>query len=237
MDVQSRSRLSVGTVVIGLHAALLLALAYPAASGVTARDNPKTVFVSFVAPPAPEPAAVQPRPKPEPKPELPQPQPKPKIKPESRPVTKAPQPSPLTEPAARAIEAPPVAESPSSPSSPAVPSAPALTAPVAAAPASPPPPPATPRTITSGIQYLQAPAPEYPSAARRMGEEGQVVMRVLVNERGRPERAEVQTSSGSSRLDDAARRAVLRAVFKPHIEDGRPIAVFAVIPIRFQLDS
>lgn len=69
-----------------------------------------------------------------------------------------------------------------------------------------------------------------------MGEEEQVVMRVLVNERGRPERVEVQRTSGSMRLDEAARRAVLRALFKPHIEDGRPVSVFAIIPVQFELD-
>lgn len=210
--------------IIAAHAALLFfAVSASGFHAPASSDTPQTVFVSFVAPPAPQPVAVQP----------PKQQPKPKPKPD-RLVQKPLAPTPLTEPSPRAIEAPPVDEAPPPP--PAPPVAPVAAAP-AAAPAAPPPPPATPRTITSGIQYLQAPAPEYPAAARRMGEEGQVVMRVLVNERGRPERTEVQTSSGSSRLDDAARRAVLRAVFKPHIEDGRPIAVFAVIPIRFQLDS
>lgn len=70
-----------------------------------------------------------------------------------------------------------------------------------------------------------------------MGEEGKVMLRVLVNEKGRPERVEVQKTSGSPRLDEAARQAAMRAVFKPHMEDGRPVAVFAIIPIRFQLDS
>lgn len=70
-----------------------------------------------------------------------------------------------------------------------------------------------------------------------MGEEGKVLMRVLVNDKGRPERVDVQTSSGSPRLDEAAKQAVMRAVFKPHIEAGRPVPVYAIIPIKFQLDS
>ena len=70
-----------------------------------------------------------------------------------------------------------------------------------------------------------------------MGEEGRVMLRVLVNEKGRPERVEIQQTSGSPRLDEAARQAAQRAVFKPHIENGRAIAVFAIIPIKFQLDS
>lgn len=70
-----------------------------------------------------------------------------------------------------------------------------------------------------------------------MGEEGKVVLRVLVSEKGRPERVEVHRTSGSPRLDEAARQAAQRAVFKPHVEDGRAVPVFAIIPIRFQLDS
>lgn len=69
-----------------------------------------------------------------------------------------------------------------------------------------------------------------------MGEEGKAMLRVLVNDKGRAERIEIQKSSGSPRLDEAARQAVQRALFKPYMEDGKPVAVFAVIPISFQLD-
>ncbi|WP_206047211.1 energy transducer TonB, partial [Noviherbaspirillum denitrificans] len=93
------------------------------------------------------------------------------------------------------------------------------------------------KTITSGIEYLQPPQPEYPPASRRMGEEGKAVLRVLVNEKGRPERADVQTSSGFARLDEAARKAVMRALFKPFIEDGKAVPAYAIVPIRFQLDN
>jgi protein TonB len=60
-------------------------------------------------------------------------------------------------------------------------------------------------------------------------------LRVLVNEAGRAERADVQTSSGSSRLDEAARQAALRALFKPHLEDGNAVAVYALVPINFSI--
>ena len=124
---------------------------------------------------------------------------------------------------------------------PASPSAPATSnsSPVApAAPLAPPalPAPAQPKTISSGVEYLQPPHPEYPAASRRMGEEGKAMLRVLVNDKGRAERIEIQKSSGSPRLDEAARQAVQRALFKPYMEDGKPVAVFAVIPISFQLD-
>jgi protein TonB len=114
--------------------------------------------------------------------------------------------------------------------------------PVAAAPATlpappaPPAAPAQPKTISSGVEYIQPPRPEYPPASRRMGEEGKAVLRVLVNDKGRAERIEVQKSSGSPRLDEAARQAAQRALFKPYMEDGKAVAVFVVVPISFQLD-
>lgn len=78
---------------------------------------------------------------------------------------------------------------------------------------------------------------KYPAASKRMGEEGKSVIRVLINEKGRAERVEVQKSSGSSRLDDAAKQAVMRALFKPYMEDGKPLPVFAIVPINFQLSN
>jgi len=69
-----------------------------------------------------------------------------------------------------------------------------------------------------------------------MREEGTAVLRVLVNARGRAERVELQKSTGSPRLDEAAKQAVLRTLFKPYIEDGKALPVFATVPIKFQLD-
>jgi protein TonB len=120
------------------------------------------------------------------------------------------------------------------PAPPAVsPAPPAPTAP--AVPPAPPAPPAPPKTI-SGVEYLQPPSPEYPAMSRRMREEGTALLRVLVNTHGRAERVELQKSSGSTRLDEAAKQAVLRALFKPYVEDGKALPVFATIPIKFQLD-
>ena len=121
---------------------------------------------------------------------------------------------------------------------------PAAPAPEASAPAAQPAQPLTagpanagPKTVNSGVQYLQAPRPDYPAQSKRLGEEGKVVLRVLVNQQGTAERIEVQKSSGFPRLDDAARQAVQQARFKPHLEDGRPEAVFAIVPITFRLDQ
>lgn len=113
---------------------------------------------------------------------------------------------------------------------PAIPATPAL--PAALAPVD-----TGPKTLSSGVQYLQAPRPDYPAQSKRLGEEGRVVLRVLVDRQGLAERIEVQKSSGFDRLDEAARQAVQQARFKPHLADGRPVAVFAIVPITFRLDQ
>lgn len=102
--------------------------------------------------------------------------------------------------------------------------------PSAAAPSS------LPKVVTE-VAYLQAPQAEYPPLARRMGEEGKVTLRVLVNEKGRAEKVEIQKSSGFNRLDEAARIALMRALFKPYIEDGKPLMMLATATISFNLNS
>ena len=198
----------------------------------------KEVLVHFITPqPAPPPV--------QPPPPVPAPAPTP---PKTLPVVKKPVPKP--KPLPKPTPAPVVRPAPSEqaitvPEPPPQPPQPAAQEPaVAAAPAAPPSPapapapaaPAPPKTISSGVEYLQAPQPEYPLLARRKGEEGKVVLRALINLKGRPEQVEIQASSGSVRLDEAARQAVMRAVFKPHLEDGKPVMVYAIVPIKFQLD-
>ncbi|MEQ1743493.1 MAG: energy transducer TonB [Candidatus Nitrotoga sp.] len=186
-------------------------------------ELPKEIFVSLITvdntpePPPPEPQPTPPKPVPV--------------------VKKTVTPPPVIPvinkaPSEQAITTPPV------PPQPPVPPKPAEVAPAPEpAPPAPPPPPSQPKTVTTGVQYLHAPEPEYPPLARRMGEEGRVTLRVLVNENGRPTRVDVQKTSGSPRLDEAARQAVLRAIFKPHMEDGRATTVYAIVPITFQLDN
>ncbi|MCX7220027.1 MAG: energy transducer TonB [Burkholderiales bacterium] len=96
---------------------------------------------------------------------------------------------------------------------------------------------AAPPKLISGVEYLQAPQADYPPLARRMGEEGKVSLLVLVNEKGRAEKVEIQKSSGSHRLDEAARVALMRALFKPYIEDGKALMMLATATISFSLNG
>jgi protein TonB len=109
---------------------------------------------------------------------------------------------------------------------------------VAVAEAAPPPAPApaAPRVITD-VAYVEAPQPRYPPESKRSGEEGLVVLRVLINELGRATRIEIERSSGHLRLDEAARNAVQRALFRPYVENGVARMALATIPIEFSWKS
>lgn len=110
-------------------------------------------------------------------------------------------------------------------------------APVAAVSAPPAPVSSTPKTITSGVEYIQPPQPIYPAMSRKMGEQGKVILLVLINENGKPGQVQVKTSSGSARLDEAGRQAAMRAIYKPYLEDGHAVAVYVIVPLNFQLAS
>ncbi len=85
--------------------------------------------------------------------------------------------------------------------------------------------------------YLNNPDPTYPLASRRIGEEGRVILRVLVSAVGRAEQVEIRTSSGSPRLDEAALAAVKRWRFEPARRGQDAIQAWVLVPISFHLDA
>jgi periplasmic protein TonB len=89
---------------------------------------------------------------------------------------------------------------------------------------------------SSDADYLNNPAPVYPGMSRRMGEQGTAVLRVFINTEGRAEKAEIRTSSGYSRLDEAALATVQRWRYAPGQRAGVPEAMWFNVPIRFVLD-
>ena len=87
----------------------------------------------------------------------------------------------------------------------------------------------------SDVAYLVQPAPRYPPESRRIREQGLVILRVLIDEGGHAKAIEVYRSSGHPRLDEAARSAVARAVFKPYIDGGVAREAAAIVPVEFSL--
>ena len=87
------------------------------------------------------------------------------------------------------------------------------------------------------LAYAKASAPPYPSAELRAGHQGTVTLRVLVGVDGRPLQVDIETGSGYRRLDEAARRHVLRHwTFQPAMRDGRAVQAIGLVPIDFTLE-
>ncbi|PXX41803.1 outer membrane transport energization protein TonB [Aquitalea magnusonii] len=105
--------------------------------------------------------------------------------------------------------------------------------PVSAEPAQPPQPPSSEPGFAA--DYLHNPAPGYPPASRRNGEEGRVLLRVRVSAAGLAEAVEVYHGSGFSRLDEAAREVVAGWRFIPARRGGSAIASSVIVPITFRL--
>jgi protein TonB len=161
--------------------------------------------------------------------------PKPQVKPEPTP----PKPKPVIRPRPRPPEPLPTITAPIETPSPS---------PIIVPPPPPPPPPEPapvvvappPPVITAPIfaaDYLDNPAPPYPSLARRAGEQGRVVLRVLVSSSGKADEVEVRTSSGHRRLDDSARDTVRRWRFIPAKRGDEPVQAWVLIPISFRLEG
>ena len=70
-----------------------------------------------------------------------------------------------------------------------------------------------------------------------MGEEGRVILRVLVNERGLPDDVQLRTSSGFSRLDSVALETVRQWKFVPARRGDTPVSAWVLVPISFSLRS
>ncbi len=203
----------------------------------------KPMMVSIIAPPAPEPQKIPeivpiiepPKPKPEPEPE-PEPEPKPLIEPKLKPKKVVEKIIPIEKPVERVVEAttePHKEEEITKPEASPVlaaesPKAPEKAEPVIEEKIEPP---------RFGVTYLNNPAPEYPSLSRRKGEEGRVLMKVLVSADGASEDVQIEKSSGSDRLDNAAVSAVKRWRFIPAKKNNQPLSAYVLVPMKFSLDN
>lgn len=177
---------------------------------------PAEVLSEFIEPPAP-------------KVEPPPPAPPVAVR---QPVAKAPVPTRTVAPEPIAIADPtPSPNAPAGVTSPQ-PSIPAIAAPVAAAP----PAPARVDLPSSDADYLQNPKPPYPALSKRLGEQGKVVVRVLIGVDGTAQKAEIKQSSGFDRLDQSALATVLRWRYVPGKRAGVPEAMWFNVPISFVLE-
>ena len=78
--------------------------------------------------------------------------------------------------------------------------------------------------------------PDYPSASRRMEEEGTVTLKFLIGVDGKVRQADIEKSSGFARLDEAARNALSKCQFRPGTVDGKPEQSWANIKYTWRLE-
>jgi periplasmic protein TonB len=131
-----------------------------------------------------------------------------------------------------AISAPAASESMASAAIAPAPTAPATAAAAAPSPSAPP----KVELPSSNASYLNNPKAPYPGLSKRLGEQGNVVIRVLIGTDGTASQASVHASSGYERLDQTARETVLKWRFVPGKRGGVPEAMWFNVPLSFVLE-
>ena len=183
---------------------------------------PAEVVSELIDPPAP----IQPK-KPPPVAQKLPPKPPEPIK-QTPPPVQAPQPLAVAGPAAQATV--PVAAV-TAPITPLKPAAPAQAPPAPPAPAAE----AVVQQPSSSAEYLQNPKPPYPSLSARLGETGKTVYKVWIGVDGKPQRAELVSSSGFPRLDKAAYDTVMSWRYVPGKRNGVAETMAFNVPIHWEL--
>lgn len=187
-------------------------------------ENEVRVMANLVAPPTPPAPPASALPTPQPKQEA-----KPKIQAKPEPKPKTPDPSstpPIDASQVKAAEAAKVAES-------QMPNA-------AVAPSSSQGTAGTPIQTDIGkliVVYLPDADPYYPSFSKRAGEQGEVVVRLIIDETGIVEEVALLRSSGFARLDRAATEIGKRYRFKPYSVNGNPARISTNLLIKFNLKN
>jgi len=96
-------------------------------------------------------------------------------------------------------------------------------APPATAPAVIAPPQRAPVRVQPRLDPARSREPEYPPTSRRLGEQGSLIVQVLVDPDGRPSDVKLIESSGFPRLDEAALTGIRTSYrFLPGTVDGKP---------------
>jgi len=92
------------------------------------------------------------------------------------------------------------------------------------------------KSVSISQAQCSVPEPFYPSLARRMGESGKAMVRLMINESGTVDKVSLSQSSGIQRLDQAALEAAMKIRCRPFVESGKAIKVTAIQPYIFRLE-
>ncbi len=82
---------------------------------------------------------------------------------------------------------------------------------------------------------VEQPKPVYPEVARQAGLEGVVYIQILVDKAGKVR--DVRVIKGPEVFQEAAKEAAWKSVWRPAIQNQRPVAVWVAYPVRFLLHN
>lgn len=97
--------------------------------------------------------------------------------------------------------------------------------------------PAAPAKTAAVINAKSCDKPEYPAASLRAEESGTVRLMFLIGPDGKVIESKVDRSSGSRRLDEAARKALALCHFKPGTVDGKPVQSWEKLEYEWKLED
>lgn len=90
--------------------------------------------------------------------------------------------------------------------------------------------------IDNMLRPLSKVPPPYPFRARRMGIEGWVRIRFLINKKGNVEIVNVIEAAPKNVFEDSVRQSVLRWRFTPGMIEGEPVKTWVATTVKFNLD-
>jgi protein TonB len=111
-------------------------------------------------------------------------------------------------------------------------------APTAITVAKPPPGASGPVEVAPKIDLAHSSQPPYPQQSRALGEQGSVILKVLVDVEGRVLDSQLVQSSGFPRLDQAALAGMKTNYrFMPGTVDGKPQQMWYTLKFNWKLES
>jgi len=92
-------------------------------------------------------------------------------------------------------------------------------------------------TAEVDVSYSEMRPPQYPASAIEAGQQGKVVLRVLVGEDGLAQDVEVESSAPPGVFDLVAIDAIATWRFNPAVRDGKAVASWVLVPMCFSLNE
>ena len=87
------------------------------------------------------------------------------------------------------------------------------------------------------LRIIKKVFPEYPIEALRKGQEGKVIIQMIITKEGKVLSPMVISSIPEGVFDESALKAIKGWLFEPEMKSGKPIATRAIMPMAFKIDG